>query len=336
MQAKTKKRLILAGKITLSIALLVIAFFMIDTDKLKTALEELKAIDAVILVALFWGTIFIGAIRSKIFFRGMGINLSYFLYAKLYYIGYFFNFFIPSGVGGDVMRGWIAGKRVDKIKESYSAILGERLSGLIATGFIALIFMLFVDTPKPLILILILANIGLWLIAAILLTPHLAKITRRILKPLPFGISDKISDFSEKVSTFRSMPGILLGGFAMSVLYQLSIIFVVYMASHFLKSGITFAEMCVIAPIVWTVAMIPATPNALGIRELTFAYLFPVFGSQEAKGLVVSGMFLFVSVASGIAGGIVFGIENMLGKRRGTGGILAPEEPDINPPELID
>ncbi len=323
---KTRQRLILAAKILLSIGLLVVAFFIIDVDKLKDDFQQLRPSHAVTLVLIFWGTIFVGAVRSKIFFKGMGIKLSYFLYARLYFIGYFFNFFIPSGVGGDVMRGWIAGKRSGKMEESYSAILGERLSGLIATGFIALVFMLLVETPKSLMLILALANLGLWAIAAILLTPYLASVTRKILKPLPFGISDKVGDFSEKVSNFRKKPGILLSGFLMSVIYQLSIIFVVYVTSVFLDSGLSFPQMCVIAPIVWTVAMIPATPNALGIRELTFAYLFPIFGSLESKGLIVSGMFLFVSVMSGLAGGLIFAIENMLGKKRGTEGISAPAQ----------
>lgn len=109
----------------------------------------------------------------------------------------------------------------------------------------------------------------------------------------------------------------LLAGFGMSVLYQMSIIFSVWVASLIIDSNVTFAEMCVIAPLVWTISMIPAAPNAIGIRETSFAKLFVLFGYSDAKGAFVGALFLFVSLICGIIGGIMFAIDNMIAKKQG-------------------
>ena len=313
--------LIFAGKVFLSAALLYLCLYIIDLEQLYFALRLLDPKHLVLLVLLFWGSIMIGAFRSLIFFRGMGISLTYFLYAKLYFIGYFFNNFIPSGVGGDVMRGWIAGKRSGKLTESYSAILAERLSGLLATISIALISLIFVKSPLWIYISIGGFFIFLSIVIIVLLTPGLTKIVRKILRPFPFGLADKVGDFSAQVSSYRTQPAIMIGGFLMSSFYQLSIIFTVWVASLNVNAGISFPQMCVIAPVVWTISMIPATPNAMGIRELAFAGLFPIYGGDEETGLIVSLSFFFVSIMSGLLGGLVFGIENMLGKKRGPDGI---------------
>ncbi|MFP4457967.1 MAG: lysylphosphatidylglycerol synthase transmembrane domain-containing protein [Candidatus Zixiibacteriota bacterium] len=317
MNKKTRKILITTAKILVAMGLIIYLYKTTDIEQVKMIWEGLDIWDLVLVTVVFMLTIFIGAFRSIIFFRGMDIDLSYLLYAKLYYIGYFFNNFIPSGVGGDVMRGWIAGKRSENIKGSYSAILAERISGLLATVFIGLLFMLFIPTPKVLMLIIGGLNLGLWIIIFILLMPRLTDFIKKYFAFLPFGIADKLSDFAAQVSSYRQKPMTLLAGFGMSVLYQMSIIFSVWVASLIIDSNVTFAEMCVIAPLVWTISMIPAAPNAIGIRETSFAKLFVLFGYSDAKGAFVGALFLFVSLICGIIGGIMFAIDNMIAKKQG-------------------
>lgn len=55
---------------------------------------------------------------------------------KLYFIGMFYNFFIPGGIGGDAYKIYLLNKQFDwKVKSLTSAVFFDRVSGLIAIGF---------------------------------------------------------------------------------------------------------------------------------------------------------------------------------------------------------
>ena len=53
---------------------------------------------------------------------------------RIYLIGMFWNLFMPTSIGGDAMRAFLAGRRAGNLPLAASSILAERL-----TGFIALI-----------------------------------------------------------------------------------------------------------------------------------------------------------------------------------------------------
>jgi uncharacterized protein (TIRG00374 family) len=332
---RKKELFVFSLKVFISALLLYACLLLIDLEMLFETIKMLKISEYMIVFVLFCLSIFLGGARSKVFFRGMGIDISFLYGTKLYYIGYFFNNFIPSGVGGDGVRGWLVHRKSGKLKETFSAIVVERISGFVACLAIALIVLPFVEASALVKLGVVFFNLGVWLIIVVLFLPVLTKIVRKVLTPFPFNLSRRVGDFSEKVQSYRHHPDVLIKGFIWSLVYQTSLAGIVWLSSFYIGAGIGFLEMCIITALVWTIAMIPVTPNAIGLREGSFAYLFTIFGANEAQGLIVSLVFFSVSLLSGLLGGVFLFIENMMGKKGKLGNVLSELEEEKELEEAV-
>ena len=66
------------------------------------------------------------------------INLSLFYLYHLRYIGFFFNNFLPSAVGGDLMCAYLASRRTGKGLESFAGIFIDRMVGFLTIFLLAL------------------------------------------------------------------------------------------------------------------------------------------------------------------------------------------------------
>jgi uncharacterized protein (TIRG00374 family) len=133
-----------AAKIIISCLALYFVFRNIDPDSLW---DHLKQSNLVLLVAgglFFVLSKIISAYRLNYFFRSIGVNLSEKLNLRLYWLGMFYNLFLPGGIGGDGFKVYYLHKNFDaSVQKSLLAILFDRLTGLISLGFLCILFALF-------------------------------------------------------------------------------------------------------------------------------------------------------------------------------------------------
>ena len=61
---------------------------------------------------------------------------------KLYTVGYFFNTFTPSYVGGDLARSFHLGKYLSNQSDALIATFLERFTGLLAMSMLGVLFLL--------------------------------------------------------------------------------------------------------------------------------------------------------------------------------------------------
>src|SRR6185436_9957616 len=71
--------------------------------------------------------------------RAQGVPIPYSKAASYYFVGLFFNNFLPSNVGGDIARISDAAKHASHVSPVFSATLMERLIGVVAIGFLAVV-----------------------------------------------------------------------------------------------------------------------------------------------------------------------------------------------------
>jgi uncharacterized membrane protein YbhN (UPF0104 family) len=82
--------------------------------------------------------------RLDFYLKANSFNLSFRSNLELYFLGMFYNFFIPGGIGGDAYKVYILNKKLGwELKKITSAIFNDRLSGLLAIYVLILIFSLF-------------------------------------------------------------------------------------------------------------------------------------------------------------------------------------------------
>lgn len=79
------------------------------------------------------------AFRQNLSFRNTGANLSQRLNIKLFWLGMFYNLFLPGGIGGDGYKVYLVNKyRKNGLKKNIGTMLVNRIAGLVAIGMITI------------------------------------------------------------------------------------------------------------------------------------------------------------------------------------------------------
>lgn len=81
------------------------------------------------------------AFRLNIYFKNLGLHLSQKINTKLYWLGMFYNLFLPGAIGGDAYKVILLNKRMQApYKKTSTAVLLDRFSGLLGLGIILSIY----------------------------------------------------------------------------------------------------------------------------------------------------------------------------------------------------
>jgi glycosyltransferase 2 family protein len=134
-----------ALKLLLKIAITILCFWYISTkiDFSKTWEALLRANWWWLLVGvlLYAFSKFISAFRLNIYFRNIGLRLSEWDNIKLYWLGMFYNLFLPGAISGDAYKVIIL-NRAHKAayKKISSAVLLDRFSGLLGLGVLLSVY----------------------------------------------------------------------------------------------------------------------------------------------------------------------------------------------------
>ncbi len=108
----------------------------------------------------------ISAFRLNVFFRTIHLYLSSAYNLGLYYIGMFYNLFLPGSIGGDGYKVYVLRQQFGTpIKDLVGATLLDRINGLVALSFLAGILLYFshYTTPFPTFsILLILATAAIY------------------------------------------------------------------------------------------------------------------------------------------------------------------------------
>src|SRR5690554_409320 len=91
------------------------------------------------------------AFRLKVLFQRIPIPINHLENIRLYWLGLFYNLFLPGGVGGDGFKVYLLGKHLNSnLRKTLGAILSDRISGLTVIVVFLLMLLPFLDFPLPL------------------------------------------------------------------------------------------------------------------------------------------------------------------------------------------
>jgi uncharacterized membrane protein YbhN (UPF0104 family) len=92
----------------------------------------------------------VSAYRLNIYFRAIDIHLSEKTNIQLYWLGMFYNLFLPGGIGGDGYKVYLLQKQYQAgTKKILGAILSDRISGMVALVVLALTGASFLPLNTP-------------------------------------------------------------------------------------------------------------------------------------------------------------------------------------------
>ena len=136
-----KKLLINFAKIFISIALLYFVFQKIPFREVTVLWTKTNVFYLGMAAILFLASQIISTKRLELYFKANDFHLSFRSNLELYFLGMFYNFFIPGGIGGDAYKVYLLNKNFGwSAKKITSSLFNDRLSGLLAICVLILVF----------------------------------------------------------------------------------------------------------------------------------------------------------------------------------------------------
>jgi len=142
---KKESKTIRSLKLLLKIAITILCFWYISTKiDFSNALNALlKANWFFLFVALLFFVLskLLSAYRLNIYFRNIKLQLSDWKNIKLYWLGMFYNLFLPGAISGDAYKVILLSRRYKTAyKKTSAAVLLDRFSGVLALGVILSVY----------------------------------------------------------------------------------------------------------------------------------------------------------------------------------------------------
>ncbi len=252
------------------------------------------------------------AIRWKVLLNSYRYHLGIGQLFGFYLIGLFFNNFLPTSIGGDVMRIYKLISVTDDRTSAFASVIIERLMGIAATLFMSIWALIYIsqqfhDTR------LLLAAVGLFLAIIIffvlLLRDWSFKLILKIFDRFTiFKIGQKFNKLFEAIHYFQEHRLVLLKVFFLSFVSQFLIVCMNFLVARAFNIPVSFGFLLMVVPISFVITMLPSI-NGIGIRDLGFVGLLAQVGIPTAEALTLSFMNLIIPMIISIAGGILFMLQ---------------------------
>ncbi len=269
-------------QLLVSVLALYIVLTKTDTAKLIEVISSANLWYLLLAVIVFNISKILNAIRLNRFFRAIGLQLSTAYNIQLYYVGMFYNMFLPGGIGGDGYKIYILKKNHSmKMVNVFNAVFWDRVAGIFALLFLTIILLL----PSSF------ASLHPEYIPA-------AWIVLAITYPVSWGLTRVLYKQFRNIFTITAIESVLIQ--AAQTASAMLILLALSLPGHHIDYLAIF--------LVSTVAtVLPITVGGAGAREITFFYSLNYLQLEPNTGVALSLIFFAISAVSALAGMLLQG-----------------------------
>jgi glycosyltransferase 2 family protein len=304
--------MLLSVKLLFTAIILYAVFINIELKALWMAM--LQANLQLMVVAVFFYTMnfVIGGVRWYGINKALGLGSSLNFCIRIFFVGGFFSqFLVGGGYGGDVYRIWVLVRRTGQRLTSFMTVFIDR-----ASGFVGAIIVIVSLTPVYLFLYpnqkQILAAISMGCAIVLVLLILMAWVGRyRVLRggwggDLVRSLFLRLNDVSHNLAEgFLSWPatGIHLGWSLITLLFNL---FAMAAIGGALGLSIDFWVFLTLGPIVFLAKSFPLSFAGWGAREVAMIYFFGFVNVDNASAVAMSLMAGGLVLISSLPGAILW------------------------------
>lgn len=309
------KKIIFSGLKVLFTCLGLFFLYKVFQSSSAEIMAVLERAPIFIIVILFAGVLFFKValpFRLSIMLRALDAPVRFLDVWRITFIGYFFNLFLPSSIGGDTARCFYFAKLSGKRDASLLAVITDRLIGLSALLIISFCALFVVRSKLDVDYLLPLLS-GLSLLGILFLYFIMSGLSLRLVssfKKVKFlsRIVNYVKELHDIVFRLRKKKRYVAAALMISIVYQLMAYTAVYVFARVLGIDLDFVIVAALVPLVMISSLFPSI-NGMGVREGIFVYLFQFFiprGEALVLGLIVGCFDYF----SGLTGIVVYLLSN--------------------------
>lgn len=290
-----RQALLWTVKIAVSAGLLYVLLSRVDLSRLWLITRTASIAWLLGALGLYFAMILVSAWRWGVLLHAQRIAIRLMTLLQSYLVATFFNNFLPSNIGGDVVRVRDTASAAGSKTLAATVVLVDRGIGLLALVFVAAAGASLTPESSPVagpfgpgLLWLTLAG-GVAVAAPVLLIPHRVG---QLLTPLKAlhqeWVELRISRLVAGLARFSETPAAMALGFAGGVVVQAILVGFYAAIAQALAVPIPLAHLAVMIPLSFIVQMAPVSVNGLGVREATFSYYFAQLGLPLESALALS------------------------------------------------
>jgi uncharacterized protein (TIRG00374 family) len=307
-------------RIFVSIGIIISIFWFVDTEKIPSIKDvDLRLVSLVLVLTLFDSIV--NAYKWSILVRSAGLKVNFKRLLKIYFTSGFVGLALPSGIGGELLKGYGLAKTTSKTIDSASSVVVGRITGLLGLTFLCVIgYLAAGPSLKDTSAIVNIKNISLLITIVSILA-----ITFGFFIPeeyvLPQKKDGKIKKFLRKV--FRSFYQYKKEYYALVITFAISILIhvvrsvTVYISSLSVGVEINFVYFLIFVPFVQLGGVIPMTMGGVGVKEGIAVYLFSIIGVSGASALSMYIIVRIMAVASVGPGAWIYFQEGLITRKPG-------------------
>ena len=304
-----KRAALLAAKIAVSVALLTYLLATTDLRAIEARVRTADLLDLLVAVLFYCAMLALATWRWQLLLRGLGRSASLGRLTASYLIATFFNNFLPSNIGGDIVRVRDGSRLTGSTTASLAVVGIDRILGFGALYLLAAVA--FVSAP-PAVRGLAGARavlLGLALVFSVLayvfFRPGTAGRLMHVSRLATIGwarerfetVQEAVHAYRERLAVIWAAGGASLAVQALAVLYYLAVARALGIP---LPAGAAF----LMVPLCTLLQALPVSFNGWGLREGLFALYFAQLGLPRpgalAFSLVGAGLMVLLSLSGAV------------------------------------
>ena len=306
--AKTnvKKHIFLFLRIAVAVTALVWVFRGQNWGELGTTFANLNLWYFAGSLGIFVISQVIVGLRWWLLLRAQGIFIPCRAAVRLHFLGLFYNNFMPSSLGGDLIRAWYVTRHTDKRLEAALSVFVDRMIGLLGMIIIAVfcysVFMRGVgsevtaSTDKGGFLRSVAQYrlVFLWLVLAVaavfcglLLHRPGRAMLRKAWSFIYIHGARVIRKLTNAIILYCSRPITILAALALTIFVQMMVITAFWLLGVNLEIDADARYYFVFFPMVWVLGALPVSIGGLGVHEGGLRELFTRFTDVGPEAVLV-------------------------------------------------
>ena len=282
-------------KIGVSASLLVLLFTRIDAATMWRLMRGASVSWIAAALTLYLAMLLVSTWRWRVLLQAQHVHLTFPTLLNSYFVATFANNFLPSNIGGDVVRIRDTARAAGSKTLATAVVLADRGVGLLGLVLVAACGSTLAaqrsEALGPLSSGLLWAGLAAALAACVLVLA-LPKQLGLLLRPLRVFHADwvdqRITLIIDALLRFQRAPAAMVVGFLGSIVVQGMLVAFYAAVAAALHLTVPLGHLAILVPISFIVQMMPLSVNGLGVREATFGLYFKSIGLPLESAMALS------------------------------------------------
>lgn len=319
-QITTRARVLIAARWLAAFVILALLLILLPYHTLSDAIRRLSFTRFVVILVAYLATQLLAVFKWRMVVNAADARLDFRTSLQCYAGGLFGMLFIPSIIGGDVVRLAVGLRRSPNPSGVLAGNFADRFLDMLAQAtLLGMGLLLLPGSLRPVLNPRARHALILLALAAVLLVVLFLLFLRPLLSGRSFRFRRRIARLRSSLRAAGRRPGVLVSGWLLGISIQGA--FLLMMALLAIKCGlyVPLRIWLYAWPLAKLAALIPITQGGIGIREAALVALLSPFGAPPPLVLATGLVWEAIVIVGALVGGLVV----LLLRRRPTASLIS-------------